>query len=467
MVLLNLVPAATLAHEGHNEAFSGSSVETKVERVTVKPEGQKSIGLQTKKVHPGSIDLVITATGRVEAAENRSYDVNPSVNGIVTQVYVKQGDAVRANQVLATIHSVDVASAISTVLTERAKIQADAAKTRTQHQQDIAVQQKEVEITKISYDRATQLLSEGITARKDYLDAKNAYEVAKVKLASVKKQMQQDYALAQKQLKITTNAARDQARVMGVSVADFNRAMASNAVVSDIPIPSPFGGIITFRDITPGENVGPGKKLFSIVNLSPIWIVVDVFQEQLPRISIGQEVSIKTSANQKLHGKISSIGTIIDSEKRTLPIRVVSDNHGGILKPGMFVTAEIIFGQGGGSRMTVPSTALVDDNGHSFVFVKYGNAFQPAFVKIGQRTSEQVEIADGLYDGDEVVTRGAQQLHAQSILNTKTKSTSTKETHEPAPTNSAMSVLPGFLIGIFTSALIALLAWFFLRKRSP
>lgn len=471
-ILLNLtlclwIASPVIAHEGHNEAFGGgeSTVTTSTQKIQVSKEGQQAIGVKTITVAPGALNRVLQATGKVQAAENRAYDINPQVSGIVSAIYAKQGDSVHAGQVLANIHSVEVANVLTQLLQDKARIQADITKAQTQYQRDIAVQANEVEMTRASFQREQTLLNEGITARKDYIEAKNAYETAQVKLAALRKQSVQDVSLLQQQLALTIGAVKSQLKVMGLSGAGVNQALATGRVTSEIPIVSPVSGTVTFRDISLGENLDPGKKIFSIVRLRPIWVIVDIFQEQLSQIRIGQSVAIKTPSGQVIHGDISSIGTIIDPEKRTLPVRVVTDNPTGELKPGMFVTAEVVVGQTGGSRIVIPASALIEDNGRNLVYVQYGNYFQPATVQVGQRTSEQVEILDGLYEGDQIVIQGASQLHAQSLLASKTQKATVTDEHDEKPASNSLSLFLGILIGVGLSILLGVLGWFLLLKR--
>lgn len=470
LILVMLTPLnLSLAHEGHNEAFGGEeTAATASEAITVDPEGQRAIGLRVQTVAVGTVDRTFNTTGQVQPSENQANDINPPVNGVVRQVYVKQGDWIRSGQTLATIHSPDVAEALSTHLQERARLQAEIATNRTQAQRDIAVQQNQVELTRANYLREQTLLSEGITARKDYIEAKNAYETAQVELAATKRQSAQQIALLQRQLALTAAAVKSQLRAMGLPAASVDKAIANFRVTSQIPIVSPVSGYLTFRDITPGETVDTTKRIFSIVNLSQVWVILNVFQEQIPQIRLGQTVRMTTPANQAVSGEISSIGAVVDPNQRTLPVRVVSSNPGGLLKPGMFVKADIITGQSGGSRIVVPIAALIEEGGRTLVYVKQGNRFLPTSVQVGQRTSEEAEILDGLYAGDQVVIQGARQLQAQARIAGNAAGaaeTETQQTPTESQGNNWLSMVMGIGIGLGLAALSILLWQVFSRRR--
>jgi cobalt-zinc-cadmium efflux system membrane fusion protein len=491
MLFALTVPALTArAHEGHNEAFTQQGTASTAKTVVVAPEGQAAIGIKTQTVQSGSIENAIRATGRVEPAENSAYDINPPASGVVRQVYVQQGDTVAVGSLLATLHSVEMANTLTQLLQDRARMQGeisrlrtkakgDLDRTRTQFNRDIAVQQKEVAITKMNYEREDQLLKEGVTARKDFYDAKNAYETAQVKLTALKNQLAQEVkalnqqlaaevSSLQTQMNLSTDAVRKQLAVMGLSSVAFNRAVATNQIVAEIPLTSPVAGVVTFRDITPGEVVDTTKKIFSIVGLGQVWVVIDVFQDQVSRLQVGQQVRITTADNHQITGAISVIGAVVDPARRIVPVRVVVANTYGLLRPGTFVTADIVTAKGG-SAVVVPASAVIEEGGRPIVFVQNGNNFQPVHVTLGSRSFDQVEIKSGLFSGDRIVITGARQLYSQSLLNAQAApaatGTHTETTTAAAPGAAGGSLLPGILIGILVASLLCLLIWLFMRKR--
>lgn len=433
------------------------------QKIEVSPEGQKAVGLQVQTVALGSMAQVLKTTGQVQAAENRAYDITPRVSGVVNQVYAKQGDAVTAGQVLATIYSADVANQLTQLLQERARIQSEIARSRTQSQKDILVQANMVELSQANYQREQIMLSQGITARKDYQAAKNAYETAQVELSARKSQAAQNVALLQNQLSLTIGAVKSQLRVMGLSSGTIEQVLATNRVIPEVPVLSPVSGVITLRGVTLGQNLDPGRKIFSIVNLSPIWVIVNVFQENLGQIHLGQAVYLKTPDGQSLTGSISSIGTVVDPQTRALSVRIVADNPHGLLKPGMFVSAEITTGQTANRKIVVPATSLVEANGQTVVYVRKSNtAFQSLPVQTGEKTSSQVEILSGLTPGDQVVVQGASQLYAQSLIAGKEGG----EEGEEHPPGSGPSFWLGILLGVGITVFIGLIGLFFLNRRN-
>lgn len=415
LLLYLLAPSAVLPHEGHNDAFKEGGSQT-AEPVEVDAQGVEALGIKTSTASPGTIQNILKATGEVKAAETNAFDVNALVSGTVRSVYAKHGDQVRKGQLLATIHSMEVADHLTDLITERNKIQADIDRTRMQYQSEISLQQKEVELTDLEYKRQQSLLQEKIAALKTFQQAKNDYEKAKVKLVSLKSRQAQEIQLLRKQLQATTVNMKAQLKIMGISSSAVDRALAGGGVTADLPIMSPVNGVVTLRDVSIGQRVEPGKQIFSIVNLNPIWVMVDVFQEQIPSIRLGQQVQLKTASEQSVMGTISSIDSIVDPVKKTLHVRIVANNSSGILRPGMFVTAEIEVGQTTSGNIVLPSTAIVDSGDKHLVYKRSGNSYTPAQVVLGQQGRGRVEIVQGVSEGDVIVTEGAKQLLAQGMI---------------------------------------------------
>lgn len=145
---------------------------------------------------------------------------------------------------------------------------------------------------------------------------------------------------------------------------------------------------------------------------------------------------------------------------------MVTENRSEELKPEMFVTAKIVVAQSKQQQIIVPPSAILDDNGRSLVYVQYGNQFQPVPVKTGYRTSDEVEILDGLFEGDQLVIHGAKQLRSQSVLiaggvKEKPAEHDHKERAQetPAPL-SIQTLLIGIGVGIIATVICASLIQF-------
>ena len=412
-----LSTGAALAHSGDNEKFNSSEVTGPTE-VSVDAQGIEALGIKTRKASLQTMRESLKATGDVQADEARAFNVNPPMAGLVKEVFVKQGDMVRKGQTLAVIHSVEIANTLSQLLNERTKVSSEIARTKTQYTSDITLQNNQLNLTIASLQREEALLKEGISARKNYIEAKNNHESAIVKLDTLKQRLKQEVSLLEKQLSVTTATAKEQLKIMGLSEAVINSALSTGKATANLHLLAPVSGCVIKREITLGESVAPDKSVFQIVNLSPIWVMVDIFQEQIPMIREGQEVLLQTPSKSHLTGRISSVGSVIDPATKTLHVRISSDNRNGELRPGMFVTAEILLGQGNRNVLSVPESALVYYKDKPYVYEHHIDEghFEPSPVTLGEKTGGQVEIVSGLHEGDLIVISGASQLLAQAVL---------------------------------------------------
>lgn len=417
LALTFAVPLCSLAHEGENEAFAGNNRgDDAPQTVKANEQGQRALGLEVGAPKYSALKEMLSATGEVKAAETQSFEVNPPVSGVVQSVSAKQGDTVTKGQVLALVHSIEVATTLTKLLNDRTKMQGDITRVKTEVGSDITLQISQVQLAKTSYDREAELFKEGISAQKALQEAKANYDSAQVKLKTLQQRLKQEVALLQNQLKMTIDSAVDQLEIMGISKGEIEESLKSNRVTADLPIVAPVNGAVTQRDITLGERVDPSRKVFSIVNLNPIWVMVDVYQEQIPSVKQGQTVIITTPSKETLRGKISSVGSVVDDATKTLHVRIVTENPDGLLRPGMFVTAQIVIGSKEKQALIVPDSAVMKDGNESFVYIKTGDSFKPQPVKVGLVAGDEVEILEGVKLQDQIVLRGAQQLKAEGVI---------------------------------------------------
>lgn len=472
-LLLSFSEAPLWAHEGENAAFA-TKENSSPETINIDSQGQKALGLEFGLPKKVMLKETLKATGEVQAAETQAFDVNPPVSGLVKEVYVKQGDAVKKGQTLALVYSIEVANNLTQLLSERTKLSAEIARIQTQYRSDITLQMNQLQLAKINFEREEELLKEGISSRRSYQETKNAYDSATVKLTALRQRLDQEVRLLQKQRDVLTNTAKGQLRIMGLPEIAVDQAISGGTVTADLPIIAPVSGSIVTRSITLGERVDPSKKVFAIVNLNPIWVMVDIFQEQIPNVKEGQKVVINTPSKHLLTGVISSVGSLVDSGTKTLHVRIVAKNPQGILRPGMFVTAQIITGSANKETFVLPESALVKTKEQTLVYKKELNSFKPLLVETGMHSNNDVEIISGITAGDLIVTSGAQQLQAQNLLKPGIAKAHEGEEHEDHSQHEKeeepqaaqpVKMLFVFLSGLIT-ALVIVSIWAFTLKAS-
>lgn len=476
-------PGYAHAHSGEDEAFVQEESASGLSPVTVDSLASQSIGLTTKQIELAPMKDYLRATGEVQAAETQAFEVNPPVSGVVQSVFAKQGDFVRKGQLLAVVYSPEVASALSQLISETTRIKSEMARIKAQYESDITLQANQLALAEAAFNREKDLLKEGISARRTYQEAETAYLSAQVKLATLKKRMGQESTLLQNQLDLTVKTSTGQLVIMGIDRSQVTRSLASGKVVAELAIHAPVSGYVTFREVTLGERVDPSRKLFSIVNLNPIWVMVDIFQEQIPQVQNSDQVIIETPSKERLKGTISSVGSIVDATTKTLHVRIIADNKGGVLRPGMFVTAQILLGDGQGKGVSgavvVPDASVVYYKESPYVFVYHADEghYEPTAVKVGQSVAGEIEILSGVKPGDTIVTRGAEQLRSQSLLagggdigHDKEKHDDHKahEAEETRTTDPKVAAFLSFSEGVLFSVVsgCAILAAIYLRRRS-
>lgn len=450
------------AHEGHDKAFADKNAMVATEqKVRISPEGQAGIGLKTEVVKSERLGTSLEITGTVEPADNRIHSVTSPVSGVIRRLEVQQNDAVRKGQVLATVYSADVAGVLADLIDQVAAIQAEITKVEAQAANDLDIQSRDVQHFTVDVDREKRLLAEGITARRTYLDAIHALDVAKARLDGTKKQLARNAMALQARQKALTEATKRKLGIMGLPAAEIERALRSGKVSAEVPIHSPAAGIVLTREVTNGESIDTTRKLISIVNLSPVWISLNLNQEQLEHIRIGQQVEVKPASGAAIIGKISSIAPVVDPSERTIHVRVIAENRAGVLRPQMFVTARVTTGTQPAGSITVATEAVIEDAGKHWVYVGYGNDFQPVAVKLGVRVGDRTQVLDGLYEGDRVVVNGARQIRAQALLSAS-RSTDQHEhgkavaATEPSSRNPivlAIVLLGGITIGLIVAVI--------------
>ena len=184
-----------------------------------------------------------------------------------------------------------------------------------------------------------------------------------------------------------------------------------------VSITAPLSGTIVERNVSLGGSVEPKETLFRIVDLSEVIVEGDVFESDVSKVKLGQDARVRTDAypDMVFNGTVSFIASQIDPEKRTLRVWVSIDNKEGLLKPGFFARVDLVV-RPGGEVLAVPVGAIIDDGAEKFVFVKNGSRFVRQDVATGLSDDSYIEITDGLYPGDQVVTDGNRQIYTKWLL---------------------------------------------------
>ena len=306
----------------------------------------------------------LTVTGTITYDANRVSHIGARTDGRVVEVRADLGMRVRRGQALLHLESPQV------------------GQIRAEEREAEAL----VRIARENFAREQRLEQQGISSRKELLEAEAELRRAEASLQSAEAQLQ----------------------VLG----------AGHGTGGHFDIASPFAGVVVARDVSLGEMATPGDTLFTLADLSEVWIELDIFERDLARVRVGQEVVVTTTAyaSRTFLGRIVYIGDILDPSKRTVRARVEIPNADGALKPGMFATANIQVGAGGPALVVVPQDAVQEVEQKQVVFVpgdRMGE-FRAVPVEVGETLDGgRVVIRSGLQSGARIVVAGAFALRSE------------------------------------------------------
>ena len=343
--------------------------------LTVPANSPLRLALQVAAVAESDVVRPITVPGVIEADASRLIRVVPPVSGRIERLYKRLGDAVHVGDVLFTLESADLASAIS-----------DAAKA-----------QAALNLTNRNLARLQELVAAEIAARKDL------------------EQAQSDQAQAM------SEARRAQARLTQLGIAAPTTAItAATAASGSTPAT---GRVYTMKAALAGhviEQTGAQggfwndttAPVMTIADLSRVWLTASVQEKDLAAVFVGQDTQISLNAypGEPLVGKVAYIAQVLDADTRTVKVRVALANPAGRLRPGMFASA--VFSAAKHRAVTVPALALIQDGFNTRVFVEHAPwSFESRIVKTGAQIGAQVEIESGLKAGERIVVKDAVLLH--------------------------------------------------------
>jgi len=349
------------------------------------PSSTQNSAIETEIVTPQAIAGVIAATGKILVPEDRVAVIGPVNEGRIVRLYAGQGTRVRKGQKLADLESADIDQA-----------EADYLKALADHENARRSSAAEIKLAQENYDRAKLLFEQRITAGKNLQAAEHDLEVAK--------------AAAENSIN-GTNAALIAARrhllILGLKDSAIDSLSKRSDLASVFSLNSPIDGIVVERNATVGASVGTDANLFKIIDLSRVWIDANVFEKDLQQVRSGQEVKLTVPAfpGSTFSGRVILINSVVDPDTRTVKVRTEVPNPDGRLKPDMFANVQIVTALNR-TAISIPQSAVLNDDGKSVVFVAEGNGYKKRQVQPGIQNNDRVEIVDGLSAGDKVVVKG-------------------------------------------------------------
>jgi membrane fusion protein, heavy metal efflux system len=334
------------------------------QNVSITAEQRQRIHLVT--VQPVSYRPVVEATGNVAFNGDRSTQVLSPVSGPATRVLVSPGAVVTRGQPLADVSSPDFAAAV-----------ADYRKAQTAYRN-----------AKRIADRDSALFKNDALARGDL------------------EQAQSDLASAGADV----DAAVESMRALGVDQAQIDAVRDGRTSAIAAIIRSPIDGTVVEKLISDGQLLQAGTTpCFTIADLSTMWVLANVYANDLPQVAVGQPADIITDVRQApLPGKVDYIAALADPGTKAVTVRILVPNNNQVLRRDMFVRVQIKSSQEHRGMLVPVSSVMRDDQNLPFVFVAAANnTFARRQIVLGSRVGDKYEVTSGLAAGDQVVTEGA------------------------------------------------------------
>jgi cobalt-zinc-cadmium efflux system membrane fusion protein len=351
-VLLTLHGCSKVQADPGKEAPPAAKVVPDVDITLFAVDHPEQFPFTTATEHPSTSELIVT--GAVSPDVSRSVPVVSLATGRVTAIHARLGDSVKAGQVLLSIRSDDVQGGFA----DYRKAVRDEVLARTQ------------------LERAQDLFSHGAVAQADLQVAEDTEDKAKI-----------DVETTQEHLKLLGNDP--------------------NNPKGEVEVIAPVSGVITDQQVTNAAGVqGLGSTPFTISDLSSVWIICDVYENDLATVHLGDPAEIRLNAypGQMFRGRVSNIGSVMDPQIRTAKVRIEVQNP-GMMRLGMFVTA-IFHGQTTEMHTSVPASAILHIHDRDYVYVPApDNKFKRVEVISGdQLPGNMQEIKSGIKAGEQLVT---------------------------------------------------------------
>jgi len=214
------------------------------------------------------------------------------------------------------------------------------------------------------------------------------------------------------------NASRRRLELWGLTTQQLDEIASSAKPQIELPIYSTVSGIVTERKVTQGQYVNAGEVLFTITDLSTIWVKADVYQPDLPSVHTGQPVEITSDSlpGTMLHGRVGFLDTSINPQTRTASARIEVPNPGMRLRPGMFVQVKFA-APSAHDVLAVPRSAVLDTGLRKFVYVAKGNGeFEGRQVQLGPAGTDYYPVLAGLKEGERIVSQGSFLIDSQTRI---------------------------------------------------
>jgi cobalt-zinc-cadmium efflux system membrane fusion protein len=368
LIFITFLSIMSFSFLGCQSKQHDTSKEVKIDplEIIITPEIQKQIKIDTVK----KVDLTdaVNVPGRIEVQQSRLAKIGSPVVGRISDIRVTLGQEVKQNEVLAKVNSVEL----------------------TQMQLSYIKAKQQIELKTKAFERAELLFNAGVISKAEILRIQTELEAVKAEF----------------------NASEDQLEILGMTKTAIQKLKSTSQIDSYSDVTSRIAGHVIAKHVNIGQVVQPADELFSVADLSHLWAVAEIPEQQVAYIQIDQEVNIDIPAldDKRVKGKIIFVGNIVNPETRSVMVRTDIENSNQALKPDMLITVTIQSKKT--SKIAVPLSAVVRENDHTYIFVKTAeNRFRLREVDLGNRDGEWVSVVNGIALDETIVADGAFHLN--------------------------------------------------------
>jgi Cu(I)/Ag(I) efflux system membrane fusion protein len=334
-----------------------SMSEEKPGTVTIPPERLQTIGVIYEPATCRPLEKIIRTVGRVAVDERRLAKVTIKFHGWIDKLWVSAtGDHVKKGQMLFTIYSPDL-----------------------------------------------------VATQEEYLLA----------LQSWKQLGESEFPEIARGSKELLEATRRRFQLWDITEDHIRELERTGKVMKTLPIHSPITGTVIKKEALAGAHVEPGEELYTIADLSHIWILADIYEYELSFVKVGQPAAVTLSYEPgvTVAGRVGFIYPTLDPKTRTAKVRFELENPGEKLKPDMYANVELRVSLG--TKLAVPQEAVIESGQKQVVFVHHGGGrLEPRLIRTGVKTGGWYEVLEGLKEGDHVVTSANFLIDSESRLKT-------------------------------------------------
>ena len=323
--------------------------------VSISPERLQSIGVKYEEVTRRPLEKVIRTVGRVAVNERKLAKVTIKFHGWIEQLFVSAtGDHVKKGQALFTIYSPDL-----------------------------------------------------VASQEEYLLA----------LQGRKQMGESEFPEVAQGSKDLLEATKRRFQLWDITDDHIRELEKTGKVLKALPIHSPITGTVLKKEALAGAHVDPGQELYTIADLSHIWILADIYEYELSFVKAGQKaaVTLTYDPGTVLTGQVSFIYPTLDAKTRTAKVRFELDNPDEKLKPDMYANVELRVNLG--TRLAIQQEAVIESGQKQVVFLHHGGGrLEPRLIKTGVKTGEWSEVLEGLKEGEHIVTSANFLIDSESRL---------------------------------------------------